>query len=526
MTRRLPAGAVQVFPPSLSDQFKLLTPSTHRDAAQSQATADLYSTVNKTPRTRSEGDGGGEGEASPADSGRYRSLSDSHPSAAGSAEKGGKSLFIHDITPPWKQMVSVQSLSRTDLTIYSVLVQRAHNSSNSSSDSPNAVSEQSPHTARQPTPPPPPLPRRSYTPPTQSHPLQDSAPRPDMEGRQLESPGLYDRLPMVLPPPPIPSKAGEEGVYDIIPGHKRHRYLHEKMAACDKNKEQARSTPPLSWTPQLPPRNRTGKLTRTCSAELMGSLVKGRALTRHGSERRSSSLVANESRERSASTCSSKRGHNSSTEREQEKRVKHDRHSSDHHHHSRSSDRTPSERRSSSGEKHRSLSAERHRSSLAERHRSSSAERHRSSPSKKHRRSPDEKHRSSSREKHGSSSSEKRRSSSEKHPSPEKKSSPKSEKSGSAVWRILSSTRSSTKSSSAKEPARKNGKEERREKDREKKHRSQERRGSGDLTAKTHSSVSERDVSMVSVVSQLVRRFGVYIVCCCCCSLVMRAPLV
>lgn len=112
VTGKLPPGAVQVFPPpSLSDQFKLLTP---RDAAhltpshQSQATADLYSTVNKTPRTRSEGDGVGE-EATPPESGRYRSQSDSHSNAR-SAEK---TLFMHDLTPPWKQMVSAQSLHFT-----------------------------------------------------------------------------------------------------------------------------------------------------------------------------------------------------------------------------------------------------------------------------------------------------------------------------------------------------------------------------------------------------------------------------
>lgn len=94
-------------PHSLSDQFKLLTPSSspHQGAAtqgqqqsqdqqsQAQALSDLYSAVHKPGRTRSAG------KDTPPDSERCRSKSDSQAGM-------GKSLFIHDTTPPWKQIVS------------------------------------------------------------------------------------------------------------------------------------------------------------------------------------------------------------------------------------------------------------------------------------------------------------------------------------------------------------------------------------------------------------------------------------
>lgn len=447
--------AVQVLPPpSLSDQLQLLTP-----AAQPQAIADLYSTVKKAPRSRSEGEG---------EEGTHQPESDRHKSQSDSAPAQEKSLFMHDLTPPWKQMVSPSGQSPSGqspscLSCFKSLIfslQRSHNSSsNGSSDSPSHSSEQPSHTATQSTPPPPPLPRpprRSYTPPTHSHLSQGNVPHPNTEDRQLESPGLYDRLPSVLPPPSIPSKAGEEGVYDIIPGHRRHVYLHEKMAASEKSKEQVRSTPPVSWTPQLPPRNSNSTLTRTCSAEVMGSIVK-EGLARHGSERRSSSSGTPEPRERSHSSSSSKRVRSSSTERDRERKARRDRPSSDHHHHRRSSER---------------------------------------------------------------SSSEKRKSSSEKHRSSDKKSSPPSSKSksgseGSVVWRILSSTASSkSKSSSTKESSHKREKEEkdgrkeeRKEKDKERKHsasRGKESRGSSSSSSRTHRSSSQRKEENMSMVSMPV----------------------
>ena len=98
-------------PHSLSDQFKLLTPSSSpRQGAvtqgqhqtqdqQSQAISDLYSTVHKPSRTRSEGE---PGRDTPPELERCRSQSDSQ--AGGNST--GKSLFIHDTTPPWKQIVS------------------------------------------------------------------------------------------------------------------------------------------------------------------------------------------------------------------------------------------------------------------------------------------------------------------------------------------------------------------------------------------------------------------------------------
>lgn len=100
---KLPPGAGGV-PPSLSDQFQLLTPSSsQQDSAHftpsPQTTADLYSTVKKAPRSRSEGEGE---EDIPSESERGRSQSVSSSSAEKAA---GKSLFMHDLTPPWKQMV-------------------------------------------------------------------------------------------------------------------------------------------------------------------------------------------------------------------------------------------------------------------------------------------------------------------------------------------------------------------------------------------------------------------------------------
>ena len=102
-THKLPPGAVRVLPPSLSDQFQLLTPSSSRQdpSPSHQTTSDLYSAVNKKPlRSRSEGEGRGLEEHTPPESERYRSQSDS------ASKSTGKSLFMSDLTPPWKLMVS------------------------------------------------------------------------------------------------------------------------------------------------------------------------------------------------------------------------------------------------------------------------------------------------------------------------------------------------------------------------------------------------------------------------------------
>lgn len=101
--RKLPPGAVRVL---LSDQFQLLTPSSfQQDPSPSHQTAsNLYSTVNKKPlRSQSEGEVKGLEESTPPGPERYRSQSDSLSEAA------GKSLFMHDLTPPWKRMVSCVS---------------------------------------------------------------------------------------------------------------------------------------------------------------------------------------------------------------------------------------------------------------------------------------------------------------------------------------------------------------------------------------------------------------------------------
>lgn len=260
-----------------------------------------------------------------------------------------------------------------------LILQRSHNSSSSIGSStespvttPSHASAQPSHITQHITPPPPPLPsRKSLTPPTTQSsklppqlvasmsgisavPLPQQSSAANLESKQdhhvLESPGLYDKLPRVLPAPPIPSKAGEEGVYDIIPGQ-RHRYLHEKIAIGEKRRESFPATPPTSWTPQLPPRNSTNRLKRTSSEEVMGTLLRdcdGQVLVRHGSERRPS---AQDFRERSQSSpSSSKKPRTSSTETG---RIRRDRASSERRHH-RSGELSASDKHRGSSEKRRS----------------------------------------------------------------------------------------------------------------------------------------------------------------------------
>ncbi len=89
--------------PSLSDQLQLLTPASlrqqqgrDRQDSPSQDPAVLYSTVNKrTKVSKSEGDGS---TSKTVEKPRTSSLSE---------EPAQKSLFIHDLTPPWKQIVSI-----------------------------------------------------------------------------------------------------------------------------------------------------------------------------------------------------------------------------------------------------------------------------------------------------------------------------------------------------------------------------------------------------------------------------------
>ena len=338
------AGSQQL--PSLSDQLKLLTPTSKRHLPTStQTTSDLYSTVNKkakTSRARSEGSDG-----STSDLNRSRSNSQTNgdesieqPRSASTPER---SLFIHDLTPPWKQIVSCIVLCTPHRLTHIWCVQRSRNSSSTDSFT-NSPAAQDKHST-----PPPPLPSRTLTPPSHS-----AVPHPQgSRGAGDESPDMYDKLPRILPAPPIPSRAGEEGLYDIIP-YQRQQYLHEKLAAG----EQSRPTPPVSWTPQLPPRN--SMLKRTSSAEVMGSVVKDQQvlLVRHGSERRASNPSIHESREHSLSS-SSHRPKSSSLEREQDRKVKRERASSEKHRHHSSSSHS-SERSSSSSSKHRSSSEKHH----------------------------------------------------------------------------------------------------------------------------------------------------------------------
>ena len=86
---------------SLSDQLQLLTHTplrSHQGSSPLQDPAELYSTVNKSTKKkfRSEGE---DNTQKPVEKPRRSSLPSEEPS--------GKSLFIHDLTPPWKQMVSI-----------------------------------------------------------------------------------------------------------------------------------------------------------------------------------------------------------------------------------------------------------------------------------------------------------------------------------------------------------------------------------------------------------------------------------
>lgn len=382
---------------SLSDQFQLLTPPTSSHGHLEQA-SDTYSTVNKKAkpvRTRAKSEETSRNRE--PDPHRNRSVSDGNPveEVEKSTTLPERSLFMHDLTPPWKQMVCQLNLSliqlkykvkaklgKIILTLLLLILQRSHNSSSSIGSStgspvttPSHASAQPSHITQHITPPPPPPPsRKSLTPPTTQSskllpqlvasmsdtsavPLPQQSSAANLESKQdhhvLESPGLYDKLPRVLLAPPIPSKAGEEGVYDIIPGQ-RHRYLHEKMAVGEKRRESFPPIPPTSWTPQLPPRNSTNRLKRTSSDEVMGTLLRdcdGQVLVRHGSERRPSVSSAQDFRERSQSSpSSSKKPRTSSTE---SGRIRRDRASSERRHH-RSGELSVSNKHRGSSEKRRS----------------------------------------------------------------------------------------------------------------------------------------------------------------------------
>lgn len=115
-------GTAQVLPHSLSDQFKLLTPTSQRrntdPLTSSQAVSDLYSTVNKktkSSRAKSEGE---DHSTSELQSGFNRTRSDSlaSNSSSGNTEQDqavtpGRSLFMHDLTPPWIVSIGVISVS-------------------------------------------------------------------------------------------------------------------------------------------------------------------------------------------------------------------------------------------------------------------------------------------------------------------------------------------------------------------------------------------------------------------------------
>ncbi len=105
-SKHLP-GAVQVLPHSLSDQFKLLTPT----STQNEIT-DLYSTVNKSSKTQRTMSEGGDARHRSGSDGLLRNRSISLTASEAVSDKPEKeiskprSMFIHDLTPPWKQMVN------------------------------------------------------------------------------------------------------------------------------------------------------------------------------------------------------------------------------------------------------------------------------------------------------------------------------------------------------------------------------------------------------------------------------------
>ncbi len=150
--------------------------------------------------------------------------------------------------------------------------------------------------------------------------------------------------------PPIPSHAGQEGVYDIIPYHQqqqqaqRPQYLHERI----EKKGESKSRPPVSYTPDLPPRN--SRMRRTVSAEVMDSIAGDQdypRLKRSGSERRS--MSAADDYHGDPSVLSSSRRHRSFSGERDRKSV-----SGSHHQHREHSGIS---RHRSSSEKHRPTSS-------------------------------------------------------------------------------------------------------------------------------------------------------------------------
>lgn len=111
-----------LLPPSLSDQLQLLTPSspssstlahtpTPTQGKQAQGVADLYATVNKRASKLVRARSVGEVQTTPCPPrGRAGSFTDGAGGggAGGGSEKSAaeKSLFMHDLTPPWKVIVS------------------------------------------------------------------------------------------------------------------------------------------------------------------------------------------------------------------------------------------------------------------------------------------------------------------------------------------------------------------------------------------------------------------------------------
>lgn len=120
-------GSVKVLPHSLSDQLKLLTPtspplSVEGGGGSSQDPSDMYATVNKQKKsseTRSKSETSKDVNTDKVQQDSSESVSTRDRSSSlplPESNSGEKSLFIRDRIPPWKQMVNLHALNLVNIT--------------------------------------------------------------------------------------------------------------------------------------------------------------------------------------------------------------------------------------------------------------------------------------------------------------------------------------------------------------------------------------------------------------------------
>ena len=181
------------------------------------------------------------------------------------------------------------------------------------------------------------------------------------EEPESSSTELYDRLPREDPPPPIPSQAGLEGIYETIPyqkQEKQHQYLHERLVATPRTPSHS----PMSWTPELPVRKSPLGMNRTAS---VGAMNEAQSNQDEFRELRCSSVAqSGRDRRRDSSDSSSSKKLRSSSSREsdhymmnKERRSSSSSSSEQHHHHHHEEHSGSNRTRSSSSKKHHSSSS-------------------------------------------------------------------------------------------------------------------------------------------------------------------------